>query len=85
MAPPGGQIFNLSKWHYLVAKFPTMQIASGTTWWQNFQLKEVALPGGQISNLGKWSQLVAKFRTSGTSVFLMIVYNLLCFCIISNQ
>ena len=36
----------VDKQNNLVAKFPTN--TSGTTWWSNFQLIQVAPPGGQI-------------------------------------
>ena len=66
LAPSGGQIFNLCKWHHLVAKFATY--ASGAIWWPNLQIMQVAPSGGQICNLCKLHHLVPKFATyaSGT-------------------
>ena len=44
VAPSGGQICNQFKWRHLVAKFGTN--ASGTIWWPNLQLMQVARPSG---------------------------------------
>ena len=48
VAPSGGHICNLCKWHHLVAKFLTY--ASGAIWWPYLQLMQVAPSGGQFCN-----------------------------------
>ena len=53
------QVIRRYNWRHLVAKFLTN--ASGTTWWPNFLLIQVAPSGVWISNKCMWSHLLTKF------------------------
>ena len=70
VAPSGGQICNLCKRPYLVAKFAIN--ASGAIWWPHLQLMQVAPSGGQICNLNKWRHLVVKYATNVIGAMLLL-------------
>ena len=53
-------------WCYLVAKF--ISIASGSIWWSNFHLMQMAPSGGQICIQFKWYHVVAKFSPVTESI-----------------